>query len=436
MRHPESSARRAGAVVLSASLVCLASLAHAQAPAPSGARSPGASANVSAGERGIAVNSGDDAFVLRLRGLLQVDSRWFLQDTALDDRDSILIRRARPIIDATVLRIVDLRLVPDFAEGRAQVFDAYVDVRPRPWLKLRAGKFKPPVGLERLQGDPDLPLNERALTSNLSPARDTGAQLFGDLINGFISYSIGIFNGAPDNANGDTDSNHAKDFAGRVFLQPLNLRGPSRFGLLGFGMAATVGDQLGSPAAPNLPVFRTAGQNQFFGYLVNAMDPTGTAFSSGQRSRGNPQLYYYVGPLGLLADYVASRETVHRGDESEVLNHRAWHATASVVLRGKNAYDGVVPNSRLDRELHTWGALELAARVGQLTVDPNAFPRFADPDRSARKATAAAVALNWYLGRNARFNVNYERTWFVGGAPGGANRLPENALLSRLQVTF
>jgi phosphate-selective porin OprO/OprP len=133
---------------------------------------------VSAGERGIALTSGDDAFSLRLRGLLQVDSRWFLRDTALDDRDSMLIRRARPILDATVLRIVDLRLVPDFAEGRAQVFDAYLDVRPRPWLKVRAGKFKPPIGLERLQGDPDMPFNERALSSNLSPARDTGAQLF------------------------------------------------------------------------------------------------------------------------------------------------------------------------------------------------------------------------------------------------------------------
>jgi len=86
-----------------------------------------------------------------------------------------LIRRARPILDTTVLGIVDFRLVPDFAEGRAQVFDAHVDVRPRPWIKLRAGKFKPPIGLERLQSDPDLPFMERALTSNLSPVRDTGA---------------------------------------------------------------------------------------------------------------------------------------------------------------------------------------------------------------------------------------------------------------------
>ena len=45
------------------------------------------------------------------------------------------------------------------------VFDAYADIHPAPFVRLRAGKIKAPLGLERLQGDQDLALLERALTS-------------------------------------------------------------------------------------------------------------------------------------------------------------------------------------------------------------------------------------------------------------------------------
>ncbi len=412
--------------------------ARAQVPpvgsGPAPATHPGA--GDSADERGLAVKSGDSAFVYRVRGVLQVDGRWYLGDARLDDRDTLLIRRARPILEATVLGIIDFRLMPDFAEGRAAVFDAYLDARVHPWLKLRAGKFKPPIGLERLQSDPDLPFMERALTSNLSPVRDVGAQLFGDVLGGFLSYTVGVFNGAPDNTNGDTDANHGKDFAGRLFLKPFSLGGPSPLGLLGIGLAASTGAQRATTSAPGLPTFRTGGQLAFFSYLTSSTDPDATAYAFGRRSRLNPHLYYYLGRLGLLAEYVASRETVQLGDTQQTLTHVAWHATLSVALGGKVAYDGVTPQASLNPERRTWGALELAARLGALSLDEQTFPLFADPTRSPRKATAVAAALNWYLGRNARLNLDFERTWFEGGAPALGDRAAENALLTRMQVTF
>ena len=117
------------------------------------AQTPGSGAT--ADEKGLSVRSADGAFSFRLKGVMQVDGRWFLADRALDDRDTFLIRRARPIVEATVLDLVDVRLMPDFGDGRTQLFDAYIDVRPRPWLRVRLGKFKPPIGLERLQSDPE-----------------------------------------------------------------------------------------------------------------------------------------------------------------------------------------------------------------------------------------------------------------------------------------
>ena len=82
------------------------------------------------------------------------------------------------------------------------------------------------------------------------------------------------------------------------------------------------------------------------------------------------------------------------------------------------------------------GAFELAARINELRVDPNAFPLYADPTKSARHALAWGLQLNWFFSRNFRFGAMYERTIFDGGAAKGGFRETENVLIGRLQAAF
>ena len=90
-----------------------------------------------------------------------------------------------------------------------------------------------------------------------------------------------------------------------------------------------------------------------------------------------------------------------------------------------------------DLESGGWGAWEIALRYGELEVDREAFDRgFADITTSSERARAWAVGLNWYLNRNLKYVVNYERTSFDGGAKFMQDRGPENILLSRLQIAF
>ena len=51
-------------------------------------------------------------------------------------------------------------------------------------------------------------------------------------------------------------------------------------------------------------------------------------------------------------------------------------------------------------------------------------------------AFAWAVGINWHLTRNVKQVLDYERTRFTGGAPGGADRDDENALFIRTQISF
>ena len=395
-------------------------------------------AMVQAGEKGFDLRSAGEppAFVLRVGALIQADSRMYFDDRT---KDNMLLRRVRPIVAGTVLGFLDYNLTPDFGGGQASLVDAYLNARAFPWLRVRVGKFKAPIGLERLQGDADLPLPERALTSNLVSSRDVGVQLWGEVAEGIVTYAAAVLDGAPDNASIDQDVGGSKDVAGRLFVQPFK-RVPA-LGALGFGVAGTTGQRNGNPKATSLVGLRTTGQTALFSYAAPASDATGgnTVFASGRQSRFNPEVDYYRGGWGLLGEVVWSQQEVHKSGEVAVLTHRAWHATLSYVIGGTNGYKGATPDHPWDPAATHLGALEIAVRYGTVRFDDAAFPLFADRPTSARSARNVGISANWVLSRLARVAVNYERASFVGGAgKEGAieNRPPENFFLTRAQLHF
>ena len=414
-----------------------------------------------AGERGFNFRSGDGLYLLRIKGQLQIDTRWFLNDGALSDKaDTFLVRRMRPSIDGTVFGLVDYKFTPDFAGSSLAVFDAYADIHPFQWLRLRAGKFKTPLGLERLQNDPDLVFMERALTQDLTPQRDVGAALGGELGNGILTYSLGVYNGAADSANPDVDTNHAKDFVGRILLQPFKAEALKGLGSLGLHFAASTGNRFGTPlsapASTLLPSYKSGGQNTFFSYAVSTTDNSATPFAHLRQSRINPGLYYYLGGFGVLGEYVWDKQEVQKGNTVSYLVNWAAHGAASFVIGGKNGYDGATPNQVLDFTKGTWGALEIGVRYNVLKVDdatvnttaPTTIA-FADGTKSASKVQAFGGAINYVPSRTFRVCLNFEQSRFTGGNAVKTtdptttktttvitNRNTENALLGRVQVNF
>jgi phosphate-selective porin OprO and OprP len=382
-------------------------------------------ANVSAGPDGFVIQSGNPDYRIRIGGYAQADGRFYSRDTDSLATDNFLLRRARPIVQGTVAKYFDFYLNPDFGQGQVVLFDAYLNVRTSSKLQFRIGKFKPPVGLERLQSAQSLLFVERALPAALVPNRDVGAQVHGELGGGVVAYALGVFDGAVDGALIDTDGDDSKDVAGRLFFQPFARGGSKALKGLGLGFSATTGKQQGT-----LPSFRSGGQVAFFSYLS-------TAAADGTRTRFSPQGSFYAGPVGVLGEYVRSRQQVRRATDVARIENEAWEVSGSVVLTGEAATaGGVRPRRSFDPTKGTWGALELAVRLNRLNVDGAAFSRgFADPARSAREARAWAVGLNWYLNRNVKYVVDYERTTFTGGATVG-DRRPENAILVRSQVAF
>src|SRR6202012_66132 len=161
--------------------------------------------------------------------------------------DTLFIRRARPFIDGTVAGILDFRFMPELAPGQPTVLDAYVELHPRRWLRIRAGHFRSPIGLEYLERDSGLALVERSLATDLVPFRDYGVMILGDVAGGTLEYQAAILNGAADMANGpDTALQSSKDYVGRLFLRPLKPWKRAAISDLGFGIAASYGDPHGT----------------------------------------------------------------------------------------------------------------------------------------------------------------------------------------------
>jgi phosphate-selective porin OprO/OprP len=385
---------------------------------------------VTASSEGFVIQSESGDFRLQLRGLVQLDARFYLSSENPLEIDNFLVRRARPIFVGTVAKYFDFNFTPDFGGGNAVIQDFYVNAKGSPRLQARAGKFKPPIGIEHLQGDAYLAFPERSFPASLEPNRDVGVQLHGELGSGVVAYAAGVFDGTPDGASVDFDVNDSKDLVGRLFLSPFK-KGKSGLKGFGFGMSASTGKQTGALAV--LGPYRTGGQILFYSYIVSAANPAGT------RTRVSPELSLFAGPFGLLAEYVKSEGRLQKTGTSQFdkLANQAWQTTATFFLTGDvAAYSAVNVKRPLDPAKGQWGALQIAARVNGFKADPDSFSLgYADITKSARKATAVGVALNWFPNKNFKQTVSYERTTFEGGAATG-DRKAENALFLRTEFGF
>jgi phosphate-selective porin OprO/OprP len=373
------------------------------------------------GKDGASIKSADGKFQFRLRPLLQADGRFYISEGT----NTFLMRRIRPVIEGTVFEFFDWRILPELA-GTPTVLEAYGNVRFLKELQLRIGKFKSPVGLERLASDSDLRFVERGLPTQFVPDRDVGLQVHGDLFDGTLNYAIGYLNGVNDSANGDIDNNDKKDWVGRIVVKPFQPTAIEPLRGLGLGLAATRGTHIGP-----LPSYRTAGQATFFQYSEGVA-------ASGTQRRLAPQAFYYFGPVGVFGEYTVSTQVVAGPSASDRVDHRAWQVVGSFFVTGEEAsYGTVTPKSQLDPAKGTFGAVEFVARYGEARMDQVAFDhQFADPAKSAKVAREWGVGLNWHLARNFKLMADYDRTNFEGGAKSGGDRPHEIVIFTRFQAAY
>jgi phosphate-selective porin OprO/OprP len=397
------------------------------------------------GFEGFMLNSPEKDFTFKLRGYVQADARFYIGDN-IPINDTFLVRRMRPVIEGTLFRDYDYRIMLDIA-SRASITagnnsllqDAVVNVHYWPQFQIQLGKFKPAIGYEHLVSDANLLLLERDYPSQLVPNREVGIEFHGEILGERLTYALGAFNGVFDGGNEDYDTtDDHKDVIGRVTAQPFKFSSNEYIKGLSFGVGASIGNQNGA-----LPSFVTTAAEKFFSYASGAgATNSPNVVAAGTHWRVNPEFQYTIGPFGVFGEYVVSSQELQRTagatrNRTTVAN-AAWNVTASYILTGEpNTLKGPSPREAFSPRGEGWGAWEIVGRAGELAIDHDAFPLYAAPG-SAKSAFSFGVGLNWYLNRNVKLNLDYEHTRFDGGsrASGAVTAQDENGFLTRVQFAF
>jgi phosphate-selective porin OprO/OprP len=400
---------------------------------------------VKAGDEGFSLSSPNHDYNIGFGGIIQGDGRFFTSGADKNVGSTFFLNRVRPIITGSVAKYYNFNITPDFGQGKVVLQDTYLNITYFDFASLRAGKFKAPLDLERLQSDRDLEFSERSEIQNLVPNRDTGFDLHGRLLDGRVFYDAALMNGVPNNTASDTtdiDNNDGKDFVGRIFATPFEIGENQWLKGLGFGFAGSYGDERGS----TISSYKTYGASTWFSYASGVT-------ASGLRARLEPQAYYYVGPFGLMAEYAQDEHSLNRIgtigsgvfkkpiNRTDTFTDTGYFAQASYLLTGENAsYGWVKPYHPFDPRNGSWGGWELAARISNVATDTRQFQLgFANPGTAAKTATEFAAGVNWYLTSNIKWQFDYANTFFDGGAGTIAvpkDRPNESCFESQLQISF
>lgn len=394
---------------------------------------------ITAGADGFSLQTANGDFILRLSGFAQVDARDYLR-SAPGNKDTFTIRRVRAIASGSVYHDFEYLLQTDFAAldtstttNDSFLQDAYVNIHHWDGLQFQIGKMKEPVSMEVMPLDQYLWFLERGFPTELAPNRDVGAEIHGRLWHGALVYQAGAFNGVPDGGSGDVEvADNDKDAVVRVIAEPFKNTKIIALQNFAFGLGSSYGFQAGT----STPTFATVARQTFFTY-------SNTVSEAGQHLRLDPQGYYYWGPFCAYWEYAISDEKFKVPVSGKVhqsyFENSGWDVVGSWYLTGESNVFGVLPTVEHPFRFDglSWGAFQLAARFGQISFDPAAFPYYAT-STSARGATSWSLALNWYLNHNVKCIIEYDQTYFDGGSrtAGHVTANDELALEARLQFGF
>jgi phosphate-selective porin OprO/OprP len=320
--------------------------------------------------------------------------------------------------------------------------DVYLDWTSFDAVRIKAGRFKMPFGLEQTTSVSDLDFAYRTLGSvKIAPGRDTGVMAYGELLEGSLLYEAGVFD--DDGDNGELESERfieegqdlediGPSFAARIVGEPFR-RLPVHDRLKGaeLGIAFT---------SSNVP----EGLNSLQGEEVWGYNFFDRVYVNGRRQRIGLQFDWSPGPTGFRGEWMQSREQrlgqSNRNEDLSDFIGTAWYTSATWLVTGEDKDSDVQPRRPLFKG--GIGAIEIGVRVDQLTFESagKTGPDFTNP-RSEHLTPnvdrTLTFGVNWLANRWVKVVANALRQDFEDDT-----RTPLSGTTSfwsgllRLQVVF
>jgi phosphate-selective porin OprO/OprP len=327
-------------------------------------------------------DDGDDA---KLGGRLMIDLAKYYEDE-VDLGDGTELRQARLALEGTLDSAWSYELGVDFADGDADVKDAYAAYQGFEDVHLQIGQFKEPFGLEESTSSGSITFMERGLVGNLAPGRHIG---LGFSTHG-KSWSVagGLFGGAFDDDVKD-EGDEAWSLSARLTVAPWHKKRTT----LHFG----VGLSARSPDDEREISFDAGPESNLTD--ISYLD-TDDIDDVEQVDRYGLETALVLGSWSIQAEYVQARIERRQGmselefDGSYIYTSWIMTGESRNYNRKKGSFSGLEPDSN-------GGAWELALRFSKLDLNSE--------EVTGGAAKQVTLGLNWYANSRTRFMLNYVR---------------------------
>lgn len=384
-------------------------------------------------------------FGVRPFGRLHMDAGTFTQDadtkaTVGNARNGVDIRRARLGVEGEGFDTFFYRFDVDFVTfdqqtaSRPTIFDAYLDVQNLPLIgNLRAGHFREPFSLERLDSTHDLPFLERsAAVNSLAPFRNVGLMAFDWNETERMTWSYGVFDENTDEFGEANRDRAGLAMTGRATWLPWYDEAAEGRYFLHLGASYSYrrlsNQQRRFNQTPEIVL-----KEGFALRTPNWVD-TGTINMPDYHLLGF-EASMVLGSLSLQGEYLfAAGHEIGSGN----LYFQGGYAQASYFLTGEHRnynrklgiYGAVTPYSnafrvRTDQGIETsWGAWEGVARVSNFDLDSGGV--------TGGNMTNFTAGLNWYCAVRTRVMLNYIHSYLDRNGRNGT----ADMVAMRLQFAF
>jgi phosphate-selective porin OprO/OprP len=353
-------------------------------------------------------------------------------DSSTSGPDSFFIRQARMETSGKFYKQFEFKVQVDFPTGTSTTSgtlqDTYVGWVPFPEFNLRVGQFKEPFSLQETMSTRFIDFIERANLTRLAPGQDIGIMVHGKPWGGTVSYELGLFNGQ---GRALLDTNDEKEVAGRLRVTPFRESESVFWKGLRVGVAATYGSEDARSFA-DLTTTETA---------IRFLDVDSDVRMDDQKSRVGAEALWRIGPVSLSGEYVKMLTDMREAQPVRTadISADAWYVAASWLSKPQETR--VVPAKPFDLSAGTWGALEFAARYGQIEFEEEIFRAFFANDTDTRTSTnevnTFTAGFNWWLRQNLRISLDYVHDWYEDRIQFDHRRRDEaDAFLMRFQIDF
>jgi phosphate-selective porin OprO/OprP len=302
-----------------------------------------------------------------LRAKLQFDWRKF--DPQIDE-ETFDFRTARVALKGDLTRHFDFeieRAIETEGSGFGEWKDVYLNWSTFDELRVKAGRFKMPFGLEQNTGATDIDFAYRSLASStIAPGRDRGVMVYGEISGNDLTYEFGVFDDDGDNGElkepqfvqaGEDLKGVGPSYAGRLtanLLKPLPVA--DRLKSMRFGLAYTTAQ---------IPEGLNSLRGQSIYGTEDFFEPV---YVKGRRQRLGAQFDWTPGPTGFKAEWMQSREQrIGQSNRNQDLSDfigTGWYASATWFVTGEDKDDNINPKNPLFQG--GIGAIEIGARYDQL----------------------------------------------------------------------